>query len=147
MKTSAIAAALILTVAAAPATAKDKTDTRVQTVLGCSAIADGQQRLACYDSAIAGFRQALAAGQLIAASESERPYALEGIVKAAGPMGFNHYWVVMNTGDRWDVTAYGNHDDVPRKGAKVKFSKGAFSGFLFREHNTPDRRAKYLGRD
>ena len=141
----AIAAALIL-VAAVPAAAKEKTDPRVQTVLGCASVADSQQRLSCYDSAIAGFRQALAAGQLVAASEAERPYAMEGVVKAAGPMGYNHYWVVMDTGDRWDVTAHSARDEVPRKGAKVKFSR-AFSGYMFSERNSPDRRAKYLGRD
>jgi hypothetical protein len=53
----------------------------------------------------------------------------------------------MNTGDRWDVQLGGAHDDIPRKGAKVTFAKAAFSGYWFRERNSPDRRARYLGRD
>lgn len=141
-----IAAALLATLAVAPAGAKDKVDPRIQTVLGCSSIAEGAQRLACFDTAMAGFRQAIATGQIVSAEEGQRPYALQGVVRAAGPMGFNHYWVVMDSGDRWDVIAYGDHDTVPRKGAKARIMKG-FAGFRFLEQNTPDRRAKYLGRD
>ena len=146
MKNFALAGAMLSIVAASAAGAKEKVDPRIQTVLGCSSVADGTQRLACYDSAMAGFRQALAAGQLVSAEEGQKPFAMEGVVKAAGPMGFNHFWVVMDSGDRWDVIAYGDHDSVPRKGAKVRISKG-FSGYRFLEKNTADRRAKYLGRD
>ena len=146
MKSFAFAAALVLVAGGSPAMAKDKIDPRIQTVINCGGIGDSQQRLACYDAAISGFKQALAAGQLIASTEAQHPFALEGTVEAAGPMGFNHFWAVMNTGDRWDVTMVGSHDDVPRKGAKVTFGK-SFSGYMFRERNSPDRHAHYLGRD
>jgi hypothetical protein len=146
MKRFAFAAALVLVAAGSAAVAKDKIDPRIQTVLTCGGIADNAQRLACYDRAIGGFKQALAAGQLIASTEAQRPFAMEGTVAAAGPMGFNHFWAVMNTGDRWDVTMMGSHDDVPRKGAKVTIGK-SFSGYMFREQNSPDRHAHYLGRD
>lgn len=146
MKRFVISGAVLIFVAASAAVAKDKVEPRIESVLGCSSITDGTQRLSCYDTAMAGFRQALAAGQIVSAEEGQKPYAMEGVVKAAGPMGFNHYWVVMDSGDRWDVIAYGDHDTVPLKGAKVKIIKG-FAGFRFLERNTPDRRAKYLGRD
>lgn len=138
------AIALIALAVAGTAVAKDR-DPRIEAVLECADIAQPDQRLQCYDTKMAGFRQAVETGRVIAAAESTKPFALEGVVKGSGSSGFNRYLVILDTGDRWELVA-NSYDSPPKVGAKVKLRKGVMGAYWFSEPNTPDRRAMYKGR-
>ena len=141
-----LAAATILTLVAAPATAKHQVDKRVEAALACAKIAQADARLRCYDSTIPQLSQAVRAGNLIQANEATVPIALEGTVVAAAEFGFNRFIVRMNTGDRWEVIAGYQRDDIPKRGAKVTIKRGTMGSFWFVEQYMPERRAIYLGR-
>lgn len=138
--------ALIILLIAGAAVAKDKgRDTRIEAVLECADITQPDERLQCYDSKMTGFRQAVETGRVIAAEDSTKPFALEGVVRGAGEISFNRYYVILDTGDRWELVANSN-DTLPQIGAKVKLRKGAVGTYWFQEPYASDRRAKYRGR-
>lgn len=138
-------AALLL--CGAPAAAKDKLDPRIQAVLGCASVTDPAARLRCFDEKMAALRAAVDAGQLISAEEASRPYALDGVIRGSGVSGFNRFWVLMDSGDRWLVVANNSRDILPKRGAKVHIRKGLMGAYWFEEANQSDRRAIYLGRE
>ena len=125
--------------------AKDKIDPRIKAAMACQSVAQSDQRLACYDRAMVGMRQALEAGQLIPADESRVPLALAGVIKAAGPMGFNRFWVEMDNGDRWELIAESS-DPGPRPGTKITLRKGIMGNYWFIDPRWTNRQARYLGR-
>jgi hypothetical protein len=125
--------------------AKEKIDPRVAASLACTSIASSEQRLACYDKAIGGLKQALEAGELVSNFERQ-PKKLEGIVRAAGSMGFNRYWAELDSGDRWEIISDSHRDEAPRNGAKVELRKGMMGSYWFSTPGSRDRRARFLGR-
>lgn len=127
------------------ASAKAKIDPRITAAMACQSVAQSEQRLACYDRAMVGMRQALEAGQLIPADEARVPLALAGTIKATGPMGFNRFWVELDTGDRWELIADSN-DPGPRQGTKIKLRKGIMGNYWFIDPRWTNRQARYLGR-
>jgi hypothetical protein len=141
------AAATMLTLVATPAAAaRGKVDKRVEAALACAKIAQADARLRCYDTTIPQLSQAVKAGNLIQANEATVPIALEGTVIAAAEFGFNRFIVRMNTGDRWEVIAGYQRDDIPKRGSKVTIKRGTMGSFWFVEQYMPERRAIYLGR-
>jgi len=129
----------------AAAAAKDKVDPRIAKSLQCTTIADGPQRLACYDQAMAGLKQALEEGELMSTAQF-KPKALEGTVVASGGMGFNRYWTELDSGDRWEIISESMNDEAPRAGDKVKLRKGMMGNYWISTLGTRDRRARFLGR-
>ena len=139
--------ALALLLCGASATAKEKLDPRIQAVLGCASVTDPAARLRCFDEKMAGLRQAVDSGQLISAEEASRPHALDGVITGAGVSGFNRFWVLMDSGDRWLLVASNSRDIGPKRGAKAHIRKGVMGAYWFEEANQSDRRAIYLGRE
>ena len=129
----------------AAATAKDKVDPRIAKSLQCTTIADGPQRLACYDQAMAGLKQALEEGELMSTAQF-KPKALAGTVVASGGMGFNRFWVELDTGDRWELIADSMGDTPPRRGAKAKLRKTLMRNYVYSDNYSPDFQARFLGR-
>ena len=123
-----------------------KNDPRVDAALACANVTDSNQRLRCYDSAMAGLRQALDAGRLISAAENKTPFALEGTIKQAGHFGFNRFWMELANGDRWNLVAADRFDVLPKRGAKVTIRKAPLGGYWVQEKGGPNRRGNYLGR-
>lgn len=145
LKVSITIAALTL-LGSGLANAKEKVDPRIGAAIACRSITQNEQRLRCYDQAIAGLRLALDSGQLVPAGESRKPLALEGVIKDVRPFGYNRYWVELDSGDRWEVISESSRDVSPRKGAKVKLEKGTMGGYWFIDPTSVGRRAKYQGR-
>ena len=129
----------------AAAVAKDKVDPRIKASLECTTIAASAERLACYDKAICGLKQALETGELVSNFERQ-PKKLEGTVQAAGGMGFNRFWAELDTGDRWEIIATKMSDEPPRRGEKVKLRKALMGSYWISAPGYPDRRARFLGR-
>jgi len=129
----------------AAAVAKDKVDPRIAKSLQCTGIADGAQRLACYDQAMAGLKQALEEGELMSTAQF-KPKALEGTVVGSGGMGFNRFWVELDTGDRWELIADSMGDEPPRRGAKAKLRKTLMRNYVYSDNYSPDFQARFLGR-
>ena len=146
MKSVKLAAALVLLTAASAAMAKDKEDPRISAVLSCTEITQPEQRLQCFDSKMQAFREAVVAGQLVAAEESTTPFALEGVVKSSSVSGFNRFLVVMDSGDRWELVANSSNDAPPRIGTKAKLRKGVMGNYWFIDPLASDRKASYRGR-
>jgi hypothetical protein len=139
---------LAATLVANPAQARPgtETDTSVAAAIACASIADGEQRLHCYDQAIAGLTRAVEAGDLLGQKTvAEQPQGLEGVIKASGGRGYDLFWVSLDNGDRWEVTAR-NSDDLPRPGRKVKLTRSPLGFYFFHEPGYPARRARFLGR-
>ena len=128
-----------------PAWSKEKADPRIDAAIACASFAGDAQRLKCYDEAIKGLRQALETGHLIAANEATKPFALEGVVKASGATGFNRFWVLLDSGDRWELIG-SPRDDAPRQGAKVRLKKKTMGNYSFIDPSGYDMEAKYKGR-
>jgi hypothetical protein len=143
---AAIVTSMALLAAPMPASAKEKVDSRIKTAIGCASVTPNEERLRCYDQAIGGLKLALESGQLIPADESRTPKALAGVVTAAGPMGFNRFWVELDTGDRWELIADSSNDVAPRRGAKIKLRKGIMGNYWFVDPASVDRMARFLGR-
>ena len=139
--------ALGLFAGSAPAMAKEKIDPRIGAAIACANIADNDQRLRCFDQAIAGLKQALSSGQLIPADDARKPLVLEGTVKSAGHFGFNRFWVELDSGDRWELEWSNRFDQVPpKRGTKVTIKRAAIGGYWVKEVGGSNRRASYLGR-
>jgi hypothetical protein len=129
----------------AAAVAKDKVDPRIAKSLQCTTIADGPQRLACYDQAMAGLKQALEEGELMSTAQF-KPKALEGTVVASGGLGFNRFWVELDTGDRWELITGSMNDVPPRRGAKAKLRKSLMRNYFYTDTYSPNFQARFLGR-
>ena len=125
---------------------KDKADPRIEAAIACATVTGNEARLRCYDQAIGALRLALESGQLVPAGEARKPLALEGVVKAAGPMGFNRFWVTLENGERWQLIATNSREIAPRRGAKIKLRKGAMGTYWFVDPSASDMRASYMGR-
>lgn len=125
---------------------KEKADPRIETAIACAAVTASEARLSCYDRAIGALRLALESGQLVPAGEARKPLALEGVVTAAGPMGFNRFWVTLNNGERWQLIATSSREIPPRRGAKIKLRKGVMGAYWFVDPAASDMRASYMGR-
>lgn len=137
-----------LLAASTSALAKEKVDPRIGAAIACSSITQADERLRCFDQAIAGLKQALASGQLVPAEDARKPLVLEGTVRTAGHFGFNRFWVELDSGDRWELIAANRFDDVPpKRGTKVTIKKAAMGGYWVKEDGSNgNRRAQYLGR-
>ena len=130
-----------------PANAKEKIDPRIGAAIACTNIAQNDERLRCFDQALAGLKQALASGQLIPADDARKPLVLEGTVKASGLFGFNRFWVELDSGDRWELEWTNRFDQVPpKRGTKVTIKRAAIGGYWVKEVGGSNRRASYLGR-
>ena len=60
-------------------------------------------------------------------------------------MGFNRFWVELDTGDRWELIAESN-DPGPRQGTKITLRKGIMGNYWFIDPRWTNRQARYLGR-
>ena len=125
---------------------KEKADTRIEAAIACATVTGNDARLRCYDQAIGALRLALESGQLIPAGEARKPLALEGVVKSAGPMGFNRFWVILENGERWQLVATSSREVPPRRGAKIRLRKGLMGAYWFVDPSASDMRASYMGR-
>lgn len=142
-----IAAVAVIGLAAPhPAWSKDKADSRIEAAIACATVTGNDARLSCYDRAIGALRLALESGQLIPAGEARKPLALEGVVRSAGPMGFNRFWVILDNGERWQLIATNSREVPPRRGAKIKLRKGLMGAYWFVDPAASDMRATYMGR-
>lgn len=140
-----LAAGVLIAAGAAPAEAARETDRRIQAALACAGIAADQQRLLCFDQAIATLKSAVQSGELGVRESAADPVALEGVIKASGSRGYNRFWVQLDNGDRWEVEARSN-DDAPRRGDRVRFKKSPLGSYSFSGPGYPWRRATFLGR-
>ena len=122
------------------------TDSRVTAALACAGIADPTARLSCYDAAINNLKEAVDTGTLVAERTVGDPTGFEGVIKSSGGRGYKKFGVLLENGDRWEIFADTANDELPRKGAKVKFKKSPAGGYWFDEPGVPDRKARFLGR-
>ena len=138
------AAGVAVLACAGAASAKKGADARVQAAVACTTIAQSDARLRCYDQAMIGLQQVVATASL---PDDSEPLKLEGVIKAAGESGYNRFWVQLDSGDRWAVTANSSSDPVPQIGRKVALKKAMFGSYWFKQSSFPAQRAKYLGRN
>ena len=142
-----VAAAIALLPAGTAASAKKELDLRISAALACAAIADGQARLRCYDAAVTTLKQALDTGKLVTKDRSAgQPAQMSGVIRSAAGAGYNSFVVLMDSGDRWEVTADHWNDPVPVAGRKATIRKGAIGSYWFAEEGQTSRRARYLGK-
>ena len=124
---TSIAATALLLLAAAPAAAKNEVDPRVEAALRCMDEASEPVRLRCYDTAMAGIREALATGKLKTEvpGPDDGPGSPEGVIKSVSATGFNRWRVELESGEVWDTIDDTAKYAKPRAGEKVKFKRGA----------------------
>ena len=139
------AALLALMLLAAPtmAAAKDKVEPRMAAMLACVSVTSNEARLRCYDAAASTLRQALNKGE-IALEQKSGPKALEGVIRSAGAMSDDSYWVELASGDRWQVISNSPFDEAPPTGVAVKLRKGPLGNYWFSATGMAERRARFL---
>jgi hypothetical protein len=146
LKLAAAIAGLLMLVAPAAVSAKDKTaESRAQALLACAAVADDQARLRCYDETAVAMKQALDQDGLVL-TERTKPRGREGIVKSAGYLGGNRYWVELDTGDRWQLVPTTERKGPPETGVRVKVDRGPLGNYWFSAPGWPVSPAKYMRR-
>ena len=142
---SRCAAPLALMLLAAPAmgAAKDKVEPRMAAMLACGSVASNEARLRCYDAAASTLRKAVSQGE-VAIQRKSKPKALEGVIRAAGAMSDNSYWVELVSGDRWQVMSSSPSDEAPAAGATAKLRKGPLGNYWFSTPGLAERRAMFI---
>ena len=142
---SRLAAPLALMLLAAPAmaAAKDKVDPRMAAMLACGSVAQGEERLRCYDAAAATLRQAVNKGE-VALKQKSGPKELEGVIRSAGAIGEDAYWVELANGDRWRVISATPADEAPPTGVMAKLRKGPLGNYWISVPGMTDRRATFI---
>ena len=136
--------AIVLLSAPATATAKDKLEPRVQTMLECKSISANDERLQCYDRSIGALQEGLAQGN-VELKEQKAPMASEGIIKASGRSGDGRYWIVLENGDRWALSIEEYRRDVPRPGTPVKLKRTLMGSYWLTAPNWPESEAVFMG--
>ena len=165
-------------VAATPVAAREprkpdsgKVPAQVQRLLGCRAIADSAQRLACFDRETAAVDQAVAKREIVVIDREQKRAAtrslfgfsvpdfggifggddkdavkeIESTVVAARANGEGGYIVRLADGSTWtqvDDTPLGL---PPEKGDKVLVRRGSFGTFYLRVSGQPGVKVKRIG--
>ena len=140
---SLVAGMALLSVAGI-ATAKDKSEPRLEAVLACQSITEDQARLQCFDQAVAPLKQALTRGTMVL-EERKGPLAMEGVVKASGQTSATRYWVVLENGDRWTLTPKSSRSKAPPVGSTVKMKKTLWGGYWFSGQGWSESEAIFAG--
>jgi hypothetical protein len=122
MRIFAVLAAIAMTSVPNVATAKDKLDPRLQSMVACRALTDGTARLQCYDQAMLALNQAVEKGE-VRVEATSGPRMLDGVVKASGKEGENRFWIEMENGDRWVLLPKTDRKRPPQPGTRVKIRK------------------------
>jgi hypothetical protein len=135
--------ALMLLTAPAMAAAKEKPEPRMAAMLACGSVVSNEARLRCYDDAVAPLRRALGKGE-IALKEKSRPKELEGVIRSAGGMGDNNYWIELASGDRWQVISNSPFDEPPPTGVTARLRKGPLGNYWFSTPGLAERRAVFI---
>jgi hypothetical protein len=128
----------------------------VDSLLKCRQVADGAERLACYDKAAAALEKATASGDLVALDRAQRKAAhrqafgfilpslsflergekteeLNHLTATAADVGRNQLgqWVItLDDGAVWRQTEEVELGRRPHKGSKVEISKGLLGSFF-----------------
>jgi hypothetical protein len=135
--------ALMLLAAPAMAAAKEKTEPRMAAMLACGSVASNEARLRCYDAAASTLRQALNKGE-VALKQKSGPKELEGVIRSAGAIGEDAYWVELANGDRWRVISATPADEAPPTGVTAKLRKGPLGNYWISVPGMNDRRATFI---
>ncbi len=160
-RTAAAAAALLLCLPAA-ASAQRERDAQerpqaITRVVECRAIASAEERLACYDGAVAAMEQAQASGELVAMDrqqvrrtrrslfgltvpnlgifgddndDEEQASRIESTVRAATQNAIGKWIIELEDGARWLQTDSRNLNFPPRRGQPIRIRRAAFGSYL-----------------
>jgi len=153
-----IAAALAITVAAAPAAAQDLKARAAgfDRLTACRSVADPQARLACYDEAAAALDKAEKSGELVVVDKGQvreakrqsfgfdldafkifdrgdKPEQIERVtleVKSARQVDGGKWVMVMTDGQSWRQTEIMSAAGIPKPGSKVEIRRGMSNSYL-----------------
>ena len=135
--------ALMLLTAPAMAAAKDKVEPRMAAMLACGSVVSNEARLRCYDAAAANLRQAVDKGE-VALKQKSGPKELEGVIRSAGAIGEDAYWVELANGDRWRVISATPADEAPPTGVTARLRKGPLGNYWISAPGMAERRATFI---
>jgi hypothetical protein len=167
---TAALAALTTTPAEARAPVATGTPANMQRLLGCRAIQDSAQRLACFDRETAGVEQAIARKDLVLIDKARATAAKRSLfgfsipdfgglfggnaeeVKeiastvVASERGSYMGWTIrLADGSTWTQTDDAELGLPPRKGDKVVVHRGSFGAFFLRLGSQPGFKVKRIG--
>lgn len=175
MKIEALAIAAVLAAGTASRTEArtvPRTDTpqSVQQLIGCRAIADPAQRLACYDRQLDALNQAIAKKDVVVIDKQRATAAkrslfgfsipdfgglfgggendVKEIASTVAKVGHDPYgaWVVtLADGSTWAQTDDATLGLGPERGDKVVVRRGSFGAFFLRVNEQPGIRVKRIG--
>lgn len=150
---------------------REKIPPQVQQLLGCRAIADASQRLACFDQQSAAVNQAIAArdivlidrerarvasrslfgfkvpnfGGLFGGGEEDEVKQIESTVAAVRRNPEGGWMVRLVDGSTWSQTDDTTVAVAPRKGHKAVVRRGSFGAFFLRLNGQPGVRVQRVG--
>lgn len=132
--------------------------------LECRAVTDDAARLRCYDEAVGRLQEANAGGRLVVADRSEvqrslfgfsiprmfgggddAPREMEGTVKSAREVGYHNWLIELEEGGTWQTTENSSRQDLPRRGQKVKITRGPVGNYWLAVVGRRGFRAKRVG--
>lgn len=144
---------------AAPASAADKTPSKPQAfkdLVQCRALADPDQRLACYDAQVGKLEQAVSNGDVVIADrasireaktglfgfriptlgifggsteDKDEVTSIEGTVSTARQLGYGAWRVTLSDNSTWEQIDTEKLVFDPAKGSKVKIYRGVLGTF------------------
>jgi hypothetical protein len=167
---AAAAAALVLGGAAqARKPAEAGAPQQVQRLLACRAIADGAQRLSCFDRETAALGNAVAARDVVIidrkrATEAKRSLfgfsvpnfaglfggdndeikQVEGVIRSVSYNADGGYVFALQDGSRWSQTEDRGVAMDPRSGDKVLIRRGALGSYFFSVNKHPSVKVKRI---
>jgi hypothetical protein len=143
----------------------------LEAVLRCRAITDEKARLACFDSAVAGFETALASREVVAVDRQQirqqkrslfgldlpnlNPFggggdnddgtevnSLDGVVASAFQDSEGRWVMTLQEGGTWRQISDAMLGRNPRRGSKVHIRKAAMGSYMLRVDGQPGFRAR-----
>lgn len=142
----------------------------VQSLLACQSIADGGQRLSCFDKAAQGLANAMSKKEVVVidkarANEAKRSLfgfsvpnfgalfgggddavnQIESTVTGAFENGYEGWTIKLADGSTWQQTDGATVALPPRKGDKVTVRRGAMGSYFLKVGSQPGIRAKRVG--
>jgi hypothetical protein len=174
MRNSLLITAALAALATSPATARAPVSTgtpaNMQRLLGCRAIQDSAQRLACFDRETAAVEQAIAKKDLVLIDKARATAAKRSLFGFSIPdfgglfggseddvkeisstvVSFEHQgymgWTIrLADGSTWTQTDDADLGLPPKKGDKVVVHRGSFGAFFLRLGNQPGFKVKRIG--
>jgi hypothetical protein len=168
-----ITAAFALTIASSANARKPiatGTPATVQRLIGCRAIQDNAQRLACFDRETAAVDQAIAKRDLVLIDKAKATQAKKSLFGFSSPdfgglfggdedevkeisstvaaftqRGYLGWTIRLADGSEWAQTDDAQLGLPPRKGDKVVVRRGSFGAFFLRLNGQPGYKVKRVG--